>query len=150
MWTACEQIFYVQQFLNSVLCTVLGMGRVAQSVQRLATGRMVRGSNPGGDEIFHTCPDRPWGPNSLMGTRFFPGVKSGRGVTLTPHPLLVQLVIKEQSYTSTPTMGRTACTRVRFTFTLRGTYFLSCSICSNYSLLQVFGSLNGCLFFRDV
>ena len=24
-----------------------------------------------------------------MGTRSFPGVKSGRGVTLTPHPLLV-------------------------------------------------------------
>jgi hypothetical protein len=24
-----------------------------------------------------------------MGTRSFPGVESGRGVTLTPHPLLV-------------------------------------------------------------
>ena len=24
-----------------------------------------------------------------MGTGYFPGVKSGRGVTLTPHPLLV-------------------------------------------------------------
>jgi len=24
-----------------------------------------------------------------MGTASFPGVKSGRGVTLTPHPLLV-------------------------------------------------------------
>jgi hypothetical protein len=30
-----------------------------------------------------------------MGTRFFPGVKIGRGVTLTPHPLLVPLVMKE-------------------------------------------------------
>jgi len=30
-----------------------------------------------------------------MGTWSFPGVKSGRGVTLTPHPLLVPLVIKE-------------------------------------------------------
>ena len=30
-----------------------------------------------------------------MGTGSFPGVKSGRGVTLTPHPLLVPLVIKE-------------------------------------------------------
>ena len=39
-----------------------------------------------------------------------PGVKSGRGVTLTPHPLLVPLVMKEQSYNSTPRMGRTACT----------------------------------------
>jgi len=30
-----------------------------------------------------------------MGTGFFPGVKSGRGVALTPHPLLVPLVMKE-------------------------------------------------------
>jgi len=44
-----------------------------------------------------------------MGTVSFPGVKSGRGVTLTPYPLLVPLVMKEYSYTSTPPMGRTAC-----------------------------------------
>ena len=30
-----------------------------------------------------------------MGTGSFPGVKSGRGVTLTPHLLLVPLVVKE-------------------------------------------------------
>jgi hypothetical protein len=45
-----------------------------------------------------------------MGTRSIPGVKSGRGVTLTLHPLLVPLVIKEWSSISTPPMGRTACT----------------------------------------
>ena len=39
-----------------------------------------------------------------------PGVKSGRGVTLTPHPFLVPLVMKEYSYTSTLPMDRTACT----------------------------------------
>jgi len=43
-----------------------------------------------------------------MGTGSFPGVKSCRGVTLTPHPLLVQLVMK--NYTSTSPMGRTAYT----------------------------------------
>jgi len=43
-----------------------------------------------------------------MGTGSFPGVKSGRGVTLTPHPLAV--VMTGLSYTSTPPMGRTACT----------------------------------------
>ena len=49
------------------------------------------GSNPGGGENFRNCTDRPWGPPSLLynGYRVFPGVKSGRGVTLTPHPLLV-------------------------------------------------------------
>jgi len=45
-----------------------------------------------------------------MGTGFLPGVKSGRGVMLIPHLLLVPLVMKEQSYASTPPMGRTACT----------------------------------------
>jgi len=33
------------------------------SVVSIAT---VRGSNPGGDEIFLTRPDRPWGPPSLL------------------------------------------------------------------------------------
>ena len=39
-------------------------------------------------EIFHTCPDQPWGPPSLLynGTKSFPGVKYGRGVLLTTHP----------------------------------------------------------------
>ena len=32
---------------------------IAQSVQRLATGWTVRGSNPGGGEIFLIRPDRP-------------------------------------------------------------------------------------------
>jgi len=39
-----------------------------------------------------------------MGTRSFLGVKSGRGMTLTPHPPLVPLVTKEYSYTSSPPM----------------------------------------------
>jgi len=48
---------------------------IAQSVQRLATGWTVRGSNPGGGEIFRTCPDRPRGPPSLLynENRVFPG-----------------------------------------------------------------------------
>jgi len=47
------------------------------------------GSNPGGDEIFCTCPDRPWGPPSLLynGYWVFPGRRGGRGVGLTPPPL---------------------------------------------------------------
>jgi len=56
------------------------------------------------------------------GTRSFPGVKSGRGVTLTPHPFLVPLVMKEYSYTSTPLMGRTACTEPQCLY--RGALYL--------------------------
>ena len=33
--------------------------------------------------------------SSTMGTGSFPGVKSGQGVTLTPQPLLVPLIMKE-------------------------------------------------------
>ena len=51
---------------------------MAQSVQRLATGWTVRGSNPCGREVSHTHPDRPWGPPSLIynGHRVFPGGKA--------------------------------------------------------------------------
>jgi hypothetical protein len=61
---------------------------VVQSVSRMATGWMAQGSNPGGGEIFRTCPDRPWRPPSLMynTTGSCPGVESGLSVTLTPHP----------------------------------------------------------------
>jgi hypothetical protein len=40
-------------------------------------GLAVRGSNPGGGEIFRTCPDWLWGPPSLLysGYRVFPGSK---------------------------------------------------------------------------
>jgi hypothetical protein len=57
----------------------------------MTTGWAVLGSNAGEGDIFRTCPDRPWCPHSLLynGYRAFPGVKSGQGVTLTPHPLLV-------------------------------------------------------------
>jgi hypothetical protein len=46
------------------------------------------GLNPGGGEIFRTCPDRPWGPPSLLynGYRVFPGgkVRPGRDADLSP------------------------------------------------------------------
>jgi hypothetical protein len=45
-------------------------------------GLDVPGSNPGANETFRTCPDRPWGPPSLLHNGY-------RGVTLTLHPLLV-------------------------------------------------------------
>jgi hypothetical protein len=56
----------------------------------------VRGSNPGGGEIFHT---RPGGPGAHpayynMGTGSFPGVKGqGHGVDHPPH--LTQRLRKE-------------------------------------------------------
>jgi hypothetical protein len=79
-----------------------------------------------GGEIFHTYPDRPWVPPSLLynGYRVFPGIKSGRGVTLTPHPLLVPRSRKGRAifllllWAVRPVQSLSACTRVHFTFTL--------------------------------
>jgi hypothetical protein len=61
---------------------------IAQSVLRLATDWMVRGSNPGGGEIFCTCPDRPWDPPSLLynGYRVFLGGKERPGRDADPSP----------------------------------------------------------------
>jgi len=84
-----------------------------------------RGLNPGGVEIFRKCPDRPWVPPSLLcnGYRVFPGVKSGRGVKLTPHPLLVPWSRKGRAiplfhlWSVRPVRSLSAYTRVTFTFT---------------------------------
>ena len=45
-----------------------------------------------------------------MGTGSFPGVKSGPERNADPSPPSSAVVIKAYSYTSTPPMGRTACT----------------------------------------
>ena len=57
-----------------------------------------------------------------MGTVSFPVVKSGRGVTLTPHPLLVPWSRKSRVIPLPPWAVRlvqilSACARVHFTFT---------------------------------
>jgi hypothetical protein len=56
----------------------------------IARGWMVRGSNTGDGEIFHSRPDQPWGPPSLLYSGYrvsLPGVKRpGRGVKLPPLP----------------------------------------------------------------
>ena len=70
------------------------------------SGWTVRGSNPGGGEIFRTRPDRPWGPPSLLYNEYgvsFPGVKR-QGRCDYP-PRLAPRLKKEYSYTSTPPLG---------------------------------------------
>jgi hypothetical protein len=97
-------------------CRFCGPGSSVGIATELRVGRC--GDRiPVGGEIFRTCPARPWGPPSHLynGYRVFTGgkVKSGRGVTLNPHSLLVPFIMKEWSYTSTPPMGRTACTELQ-------------------------------------
>ena len=61
---------------------------IALSVERLATGWTARGSNPGGGEIFRTCPERPWGPPCLLynGYRVIPGGKERPDRDADPSP----------------------------------------------------------------
>ena len=63
-------------------------------------------------EIFRNCPDRPWGPPSLLynGYRVFPGGKERPGRDADHSPPSSAVVMKGYSYTSIPPMGRTACT----------------------------------------
>jgi hypothetical protein len=63
---------------NSNYVITVSLGRVDQSVYRLATGWTFRGSNPCEGEIFRTCPDRPRVPPSLLynGYRVFHGGKA--------------------------------------------------------------------------
>ena len=70
------------------------LGRVAQLLQRLSTSWVVRGSNPGEDEIFRTCPDRPWGPTRYNGYRVFPGGKERQGGDVDPSPPSSAVVMK--------------------------------------------------------
>jgi hypothetical protein len=78
--------FLIILHLNNVIC---GPG----SSVGIATGYGL--DSPGIESRlvrdFPHLSDRPWGPNRLLykGYRVFPGVESGRGVMMTPQPLLV-------------------------------------------------------------
>ena len=102
---------------------------------------------PVGGEIFRTCPDRPWGPPSLLynGTGSFPGVKSGRGVTLTPQSLLVPWSWKSRAiplFPYRPYGLYRASVPVHFTFTLPlHVSNITCSSSGRLLVLAVFTSM---------
>ena len=88
---------------------VLGPGSSVGIATELRAGRS--GDRiPVGGEIFRICPDRPWGPPSLLynGYRVFPGGKERPGIDADPSPPFSAVVMKGQSYTSTPPTGRKA------------------------------------------
>jgi len=91
----------------------------------MATGWTVRGSNPGWGKILRTCPDRPWGPPSLLynGYRVVPGGIKRPGRDSDPSPPSSVVVMEEYSYTSTPPMGRTACTEPQSLY--KGAHFFT-------------------------
>ena len=78
----------------------------------------------GGDESFCTYPDQPWAQpaSCTMGTGSFPRVKSGPGLTLTPHPLLMPWSRKSRYiplhplWAVRPVQSLSTCTRVHFDY----------------------------------
>jgi len=93
---------------------------------------MVRVSNPGGGEIFRTCPDRPWGRPSLLyyEYRVIPGGKECPGYDADPSPLLVPWSRKSRFisllplWAIQPVQSLSACTGVHFTFTFTSPHVL--------------------------
>ena len=90
-----------------------------------------------GGEIFRTCPDRPWGPPSLLynGYRAFPEGKERPGRDADPSPPSSAVVMKGSSYTSTPPIGRTACTEPQCLY--KGDLYFSLTFLPRF-LYQVF------------
>jgi hypothetical protein len=84
-------------FRNVCHIQVLPRLQTGYFLNQLATGWTVWGSNPGGGKIFHTHPDRAWGPPSLLHSGYqisFSGLKWPRhGVD---HPPLASAEVKER------------------------------------------------------
>ena len=99
--------------------------------------------SPVGGEIFRTCPDRPWGPPSLLynGYRVFPGSKERPGRDADPSLPSIAVVMKGQSYTSTPPMGRMACTEHHCLYKVYFTYLIACTGCTLPTSVPVQGVL---------
>ena len=106
--------------------------RIAQSVQQLAMGWTVRGSNPGGGRGARLSSTVQ---TSLLynGYQVFLGCKVARAFALTTHPQIALRLKKEQSYTSTPPLAFMACYRVNFTFTFYKETIKDISLKYNYT-----------------
>ena len=76
------------------------------------------------NEPAHTGPGA-YPAAGTVGTGSFPGVNSGRGVTLTPYPLLVPWPRKSRAITTHP-MGRTACRPTESQCLYKGALYLPC------------------------
>jgi len=82
---------------KNFLCSPLTMRGPGSSVC-IATGYWLDGpgTESGGDEIFRTCPDRPWGPPRLLynGYRVFPEGKERPERDADPSPPSIAVVKK--------------------------------------------------------
>ena len=105
------------------MCVLCGPGSSVGIATELPAGRSGDRIPAGGRFSAPVQTGRGAHPVSCtMGARSFLGVKSGRGVTLTPHPLLVPWLRKSRAipllhlWAVWPIQSLSACTRVHFTF----------------------------------
>jgi len=101
---------YAMRMRHIAICVVPYSTSGPDSSVGIATGYGLDGpriESRWGGKIFRTCPDRRWGPLSLLynGYRVFPGGKERPGRDADPSPPSSAMVMKEQSYTSTPPHG---------------------------------------------
>ena len=106
------KISYLLQIISEELHKSCGPGQLSRYNDWLRAGRAgdrisvgVRFSAP-----VQTGPGAHPAP-CTTGIGSFPAVKSGRGVTLTPHPILVPCSRKSTAIPPLPRLGRTACTQ---------------------------------------
>jgi hypothetical protein len=101
------------QALNGIALHIINY----RNSYRLVTGWKFWGSISGGGEIFRTCPDRPWGPPSLLCNRYpvFHGVKATGAWCWPPNPSYRRGREWEELYPYSPSRPLVALYRVTFT-----------------------------------
>ena len=110
-------------------CKLRNIRRACDAIAGIATGYGLDG--PGIESRWEARFSAPvqTGPGAhpascTMGTGYFPGVKSGRALTITPSPLLVPWSRKSRVtpllplFTVRPVQSLSACTRAHFTIFL--------------------------------
>jgi hypothetical protein len=129
IFTCKAKVFRVRQYI------IAGSSKIWQTA--LASGYWLRAGRSGDRILLEGA--RFYAPVQIgpgahpasctIGTKSFPGVKSGRGVTLTPHPLLEPWSWKSRAipllplWAVRPVQSLSACTRAHFTsFWLRRSY----------------------------
>ena len=75
------------------------------------------GSDPGGGEIFHTRPDRPWGPPTLL-HKWYRVIKRARRGVDHPPPSSAKVKERVELYLCSSSVPSWSCTRVNCTFYL--------------------------------
>jgi len=115
----CVYIYIYNIYICVCVCVCVCVGGPGSSVG-IATdyGLDGPGSNPGGDEIFPPVQTGPGAhPASCkVCTGSFPGIKCGRGVLLTTHPLLVRGHGRVELYLYPPSGSHRACNGITLPF----------------------------------